>query len=619
LTVKSEKSKAESRLATIGAMILIVPLLLSAQNVSFTASVDKNTVAVDEQFTLELTLNGGGMGGGSIPKLPDVNKFMVLSGPNQSSSVQIINGSVSSSVTYSYVLQPREAGKFTLGAATIERGGKQYSSQPIEITVVKGAAKQKQSAASGQSADSNVQVGDNLFLRATVDRSRVYLGEQVTVTFKVYTRVRITNYTIEKLPAMTGFWGEELAVPQQVSLTTEVVNGKQYQSGLLKKVALFPTQSGTLEINPLEIVCQVQMQNRKRSNDFFDQFFNDPFFNNVATSNVNIKSPAVKITVLPLPKNDIPASFKGAVGKFNLNASVSSTTVKTNEPLSLKATIGGSGNIKILEAPNIEISNDFEKYDPKVNETIDRNSSVVNGSKTFEWLLVPRYPGQKRIPPLEFSYFDPSKGKYVALKSGAINLTVEKGSAEAPQIVSGISKEDVKLLSQDIRFIKTNSSSFRRKGGDVIPLSTLAIIMILPLLAFVGLATYRQKTLKELSDVASFRSRKAMKTASKKLKEAKVLLSSDNSEAFYAEISRALWAYVSDKLFIDRAELSIDNVMKQLEGKPISVDVVARLKECLEACEFARFAPASSRQEEKSKIYEMASAVIISTEKELSK
>ena len=617
--MKSEKLKVESRLATIGVMVLIVPLLLSAQNVSFTASVDKNTVAVDEQFTLELTLNGGGMGGGSVPKLPDLSKFMVLSGPNQSSSVQIVNGSVSSSVTYSYVLQPRAAGKFALGAATTETGGKQYSSQPIEITVVKGAAKPKQSAASGQSADSNVQVGDNLFLRATVDRSRVYLGEQVTVTFKVYTRVRITNYTIEKLPAMTGFWGEELAVPQQVSLTTEVVNGKQYQSGLLKKVALFPTQSGTLEINPLEIVCQVQMQNRKRSNDFFDQFFNDPFFNNVATSNVNIKSPAVKITVLPLPKNDVPASFKGAVGKFNLNTSVSSTTVKTNEPLSLKATIGGSGNIKILEAPNIEISNDFEKYDPKVNETIDRNTNVVNGSKTFEWLLVPRYPGQKRIPPLEFSYFDPSKGKYVALKSGAIDLTVEKGSAEAPQIASGVSKEDVKLLSQDIRFIKTNSGSFRRKGGDVVPLSTMVIITILPLLAFVGLAAYRQRTLKELSDVASFRSRKAMKTASKKLKEAKVLLSLQNSEAFYAEISRALWAYVSDKLSIDRAELSIENVMKQLEGKPISVDVVARLKECLEACEFARFAPASSRQEEKSKIYEMASNVIISTEKELSK
>jgi hypothetical protein len=322
---------------------------------------------------------------------------------------------------------------------------------------------------------------------------------------------------------------------------------------------------------------------------------------------------------LPLPKNDVPASFKGAVGKFTLNSTVSSGHVKTNEPLSLKATIGGTGNIKILEAPNVEIPNDFEKYDPKVNETIDRSGNAVNGSKTFEWLLVPRYPGQKKIPSLEFSYFDPSKAKYIVLKSGALDVTVEKGSAEAPQISSGISKEDVKLLSQDIRFIKTNSGEFRKKGNDAVPVSTLMLMTILPLLAFVGIAVYRQKTAKELSDVASFRSRKAMKIATKRLKEAKLLLTSDNAEAFYAEISHALWVYVSDKLAIDRADLSVDSVMKQLEGKPISQDVVLRLKECLEACEFARFAPSSSMQEEKAKIYEMASGVIVATEKELNK
>ena len=404
--------------------------------------------------------------------------------------------------------------------------------------MVKGTAKPKQSAASGQASDNTVQVGDNLFLRATVDRSRVYLGEQITVTFNLYTRVGLTNVSSLKYPLMVGFWEEVLSEARQLNYTMEVINGKQYRVAMLKKVALFPTQSGALEVKPVEATCQVQMQNKKRSNDFFDQFFNDPFFNNVATSNVDIKSPAIKITVLPLPKNDVPVSFKGAVGKFNLNASVSSPTVKTNEPLSLKATIGGTGNIKILEAPNLEVSNDFEKYDPKVTETIDRNSAVVNGTKTFEWLLVPRYPGQKKIPSLEFSYFDPVKGKYVSLKSGAIDVTVEKGNAEAQQITSGISKEDVKLLNQDIRFIKTNSGSFRRKGGDAIPMTTLAIMTVLPLLAFVGLAAYRQKTVKDLSNMATFRSRKAMKTASKKLKQAKILLSSENSEAFYAEISR---------------------------------------------------------------------------------
>ena len=275
-------------------MFLSLPLF--GQGVSLTASVDKSTVAIGEQFSLIFTLNGGGMGGGKNFKLPDMSKFMVISGPSQSSNVQIINGSVSSSVTYSYDLQPREVGTFTIGPASIEEGNKQYSSQPVQITVVKGSTKPKQPAAGVTEAD--VQVGDNLFLRAIVDRSRLYVGEQLIVTFKVYTRVSITNYSINKLPAMTGFWGEDLAVPQQVNLTAEVVNGKQYKVGILKKMALFPTQGGVLEINPLEIVCQVQIQNRKRSNDWFNEFFNDPFFNNFSTSNVNVKSAPVKITVL---------------------------------------------------------------------------------------------------------------------------------------------------------------------------------------------------------------------------------------------------------------------------------------------------------------------------------
>ncbi|HTR81998.1 MAG TPA: BatD family protein [Bacteroidota bacterium] len=600
------------------ALIFLLPQRVAAEDVSFTASLDKSTVSMGEQFTLELNLTGAGMSGGSNLSLPDLSKFMVLSGPNQSSSVQIINGSVSSSVSYSYVLQPREIGKFTIGPASIQVDGKKYATQSVDLTVVKGSAKPNQPA-TAQASGNQVDVGDNLFIRATVDRSRIYLGEQVTATFKIYTRVQIVNASFSKMPTWTGFWEEDLSSPQQLNYVAETYNGKQYRVSVVKKVALFATQPGTLEINPLEIVCQVQMQSRKRSNDWFDQFFNDPFSGSFSTSNVTIKSLPEKITVLPLPKNNVPPWFKGAVGKFNLSATISSTTVKTNEPLSLKATIAGTGNIKILEAPNLEVPSEFEKYDPKVNETIDRSGNLINGSKTFEWLLVPRYPGQKKIEPLEFSYFDPSRGKYVTLHSDAFNLDVEKGSAEAPQIVSGISKQDVQLLSQDIRFIKTGSTTFRKKGGENFPMSTVAFATMIPLLAFVGLVAYRQKTLKELSDVASFRSRKAIKIATKRLKQAQALLASPSAEAFYAEISRALWAYLSDKLAIDRAELSIDYVMKQLEGKPVSQEVVTRLKECLEACEFARFAPSSSQQEEKSKIYTLAADVIISTEKELSK
>lgn len=588
--------------------------VLFAQDVNFTAGVDKNPVAADEQFTLEFTVTTSGASPRNF-KTPDLSKFLVLSGPNQSTSMQIINGSVSSSQSFSYILQAREAGKFSIGSATIDVGGNQYRSNPIEVTVSKASGRKQQQQAQADQG-SAVDVGDNIFLRAVVDRSRVYQGEQITVTYKIYTRARIVNYSINKLPTMTGFWGEDLQLPQQVSLTNEMVNGKQYQVGILKKMALFPTQSGSLDINPMELTCQVQVQTRRRSNDIFDQFFNDPFFG-AQTANVPLKSDPVKVTVLPLPQNPVPESFQGAVGKFTLNASLNKRRSKTNEPISLKATISGSGNIKILEAPKLHLPSDFEQYDPKVKEEIERNGASISGSKTFEWLIVPRYPGEKKIPAMEFSYFDVGQRRYVTLRTNEFNVLVDKGSAEAPQNASGLSKEDVKLLNQDIRFIKTDAGSFLKRDTELFDPVAAVTMTVIPLLAFLGLLFYRQKALSEMSDVVSFRSRKALKIAAKKLANAKLLLNANKPELFYAEVSTAMWQYVSDKLAIDRAELSIDNVTQTLQQKNVSSDLTQKIKELLEACEFARFAPGSSSQEEKNKMYEMASSIIVAAEREL--
>ena len=600
-------------------IVCVILLAAGVQDVraqELTAGVDKTTVATDEQFQLEFTFTGGGMGGGKNFKTPDLSKFLVLSGPSQSTSMQIINGSVSSSASYSYALQPRDPGKFVIGSATIEAGGKQYSSQPLTITVVKGSGKPKVSPGAQQQADAQVQVGDNLFLRAMVDRSRVSLGEQITVQYKIYTRVRIGNYSLNKLPAMTGFWGEELTMPQQVSLTNETINGKQYQVGTLKKTALFPTQAGTLQIAPMDITCQVQVQTKRRSNDWFDQFFNDPLGGGANLQSVSVKSAPVTITVLPLPKMDVPASFKGAVGKFGLQASLSKNRVKTNEPVTLKAVISGTGNVKILEAPMLELTGEFEKYDPKVTESIER-TGVVNGSKTFEWLIVPRYPGAKKIPALEFSFYDPARNKYITVRSNPIDLTVDKGNAEAAQVSSGISKEDVKLLNQDIRFIKTGSNTFRLRTEEYLSTGALLALVLLPLIGFVGLLIYRQRTVRERADVISFRSRRAMKIATKRLKQARLLLAGSDADAFYTEIARALWAYLADKLALDTASLSIDAVADALVRRNVSGDLARRIREALEMCEFARFAPASSSPEEKAKMYSVANDVIVSAEKEL--
>jgi hypothetical protein len=600
---------------TTTVFLLLISGILSAQDVSFTAAVDKNPVAADEQFTLEFTITTTGASARNF-KSPDLSKFLVLSGPNQSTSMQIINGAVSSSQSFSYVVQAREVGKISIGAATIEVGGNQYKSNSIDLTVSKGSGQNKQQQAQ-QKQDQTVDVGDNLFLRAVVDRSRVYQGEQITVTYKIYTRVRITNYSINKLPTMTGFWGEDLEVAQQVSLTNEVINGKQYQAGVLKKVALFPTQNGKLEINPMEVTCQVQVQQKRRSNDVFDQFFNDPFFGMTQTANVTAKSQPIKIDVLPLPQANVPEAFHGAVGKFTLRGEINKRRSKTNEPLTLKATVSGTGNVKILEAPKLKLPTDFEQYDPKISENIQRGSGTINGSKTFEWLIVPRYPGEKKIPALEFTYFDINQKRYITLRTNEFNVLVEKGSAEAPQIASGLTKEDVKLLNQDIRFIKTEVGEFQKKNEELVNPTVAVIMTILPLTAFIGLLVYRQKELSEMADVVSFRSRKAIKIAAKKLQNAKLLLNTKKTEEFYAEVSTALWQYVSDKLIIDRSVLSIDNVTQNLKDKKVSDDLTNRIKECLEACEFARFAPTSSSQEEKNKMYDMASKIIVDAEREL--
>lgn len=597
----------------ITSLLVWMVSFLTAQDVTFTAGVDHNPVAADERFTLEFTITTGG----STPRnfrVPDLSKFLVLSGPNQSTSMQIINGSVSSSQSFSYILQPREPGKFPIAPATIDVNGGQVRSNALEITVTKGSGKKPQQVQAQQ--DQSVNMGDNLFLRAVVDRARVYQGEQITVTYKIFTRARIVNYSINKLPTMTGFWGEDLQLPQQVSLTNEMVNGKQYQVGILKKTALFPTQSGTLEINPMELLCQVQVQTRRRSNDIFDQFFNDPFFG-AQTANVPLKSEPVKITVLPLPQNPVPESFQGAVGKFSLNASLNKRKAKTNEPITLKATITGTGNVKILEAPKLNLPTDFEQYDPKVKEDIERGGASISGTKTFEWLIVPRYPGEKQIPALEFSYFDVAQRRYVTLKTNPFDVVVDKGSAEAPQSAAGLSKEDVKLLNQDIRFIKTDAGTFQPKLREVFDPVAAATMTLLPFGAFLALVFYRKKALAEMSDVVSFRSRKAVKIAAKKLANAKQLLTAGKPEAFYAEVSTAMWQYVSDKLGMDRAELSINTVTQRLQEKQVTPELTARIKELLEACEFARFAPGSSSQEEKNRMYEHASAIIIAAEREL--
>ncbi len=600
-------------------VLMAIALPVYAQNASFVATVDRSPVGLGEQFTLSLTLSGSALGGGKNLQLPDLSKFRVMSGPNQSTSMQIINGAVSSSVTYSFALQPKEIGTFTIGPASIEEGGTVQKTQPISVQVVKGDPRANAPSAP---ADQTVQLGDNLFLRAVVDRSHVMQGEQINLAFKLYTRVSVVNYAVSKNPAMTGFWSEDTETPKNITLTTETVNGKSYRVGLIKRVALFPTQAGVLDVGPMEVQATVQMP-YGRSNDPFESFFRDPFGRNTT---YNVSSEAIKIRVDPLPPG-APSDFKGAVGQFAMSVAVDKKTTRTNEPVTLKVNLSGTGNVKLLEGPSIELPADFEQYTPKFSESINRQNNRISGSKTFEYLLIPRYPGLKVIKPVTMSYFDLVKKEYVRLRSPQIELNVEQGTATASPTISGVAREDVRMLSQDIRFIKLTNTSFVHVGERPFASPFFIVMVLLPMVGLAGVFVYVRQRQVVMMDQAGYRYRKAMKVAQKGLKEAEYLLkekagkdggpSSKQRLRFYSEISHAFAKYLGDKLNMPQAEFSVESASAALRDRGAEGNLVQAMCGVLEVCDMARFAPTSMELTAMQRTYDEARRVIVELERTL--
>ncbi len=600
----------------MGRWIIIILLLLPGvslfgQDEIFEGIVDRTTAGIGERFQLSLVLRNAGMSGGKNLALPSLDNFYVLSGPNQSSSMQIINGSVSSSITYGYVLQPKEVGTFTIGAASIEAGGKTLTTKPIVMEIVKTAPPAGALPGVARNQDAS-EIADNLFLRAVVDRRKVTQGEQINLTYKLYTRVSIQNYSIEKNPILTGFWGEETENPKNVSLTTETINGKQYRVGVIRRMALFPTQPGTLEISPMEMKTLVQVQEKRY--DPFDSFFRDPFGKTVTYA---VKSEPVRIDVSPLP-GGAPGGFKGAIGQFAMNVNVDKTRTKANEPVSLKITLSGTGNIKLLESPRVEIPVDFEQFSPKVNDNIGRKGDLVSGSKTFEYLLIPRYPGEKKIKPVSFSYFDLKKKRYETLSSKEIVLTIDPGTGLAGgSSLTGPAREGVQVLSQDIRFIRTGGSLTLR-DERLYSLPVMVGLVLLPLVGFGGLIASLRQREAALKDQAGFRNKRAVRIAQRGLRHAKQML--DKPEmfiAFSSELARALWTYAGSKLNLQQAELSIDRVEEAFQRRGIEEGTTTAFRSLIESCEMARFAPAGTEKADMQKMFNEAGRIIVELEKRL--
>jgi len=510
-----------------------------------------------------------------------------------------------------YIVQPEKVGTYSIGAASIEQEGQTYETKSLKMQVVKGSAKPKQN--NTEQTISDEEIAKNLYIRANIDKRKVYKGEQVTVVYKLYTRLTIASQmSINKLPQYHGFWAEELETASNITFNTEVVNGKQFRVGVLKRVALFPSQTGKLEVTPFELTVPVQIQ-RKRSRNIFDDFFGDPFGRG-ETIEHNAISNTVKVDVLPLPTEGKPANFHGAVGDFKMEATINKTSTKTNEPLTLNVFISGSGNFELLEMPGINLPNGFEKYEPKITENI-KNSGKIRGSKTVEYLFVPRVVGLREIPPIEFSYFNPVKNKYITLKSEPFTLNIEQGDRIVNTEVVG--KEDVQQLGNDIRFIKTSFNGIEKKSEYFINSTSFLIAGAAPLLLLAVLVGWKRRSDKLAGNVALLRYQKAQKIAKNRLKKAGKLLKEKNHKEFYTELSLALFGYLEDKLHIPKAEFTIERAADELRMKDVQEGLITDFKSSAEKCEYIRFAPGAEESSAMKEMYDELADVIISLEKSI--
>ena len=586
----------------ISLLFILLAVLSFGQN--FQTQVSSTQIAEGDRLKVSYALDGSGQNF----RAPKFNGFQTISGPNQSSSMSWVNGKMSSKISYSFILVALKQGTYTIPGAKITVDGKELTSNNVSVKVVKGSPPQTSTNSNSNTKAPSNEIKENLFIKVFADKRKAYVGEQIIVTYKVYTRLNIVNNGINKLPDFNGFWAQDIESPQIGRLEQTSVNGVAFNVATIKKSVLIPQRTGKLEIDPLIMDVVVRVRDNKRPRSMFDQFFGS--FRDV---NFQISSNTFGIEVTPLPEPK-PRSYSGAVGNFKINANIDKDSVSANEAINYKVTFSGAGNIKFIGTPKIDFPPDFEIYDPKVSEKVNVSGGGINGSKTFEYLMIPRHGGEFSIPEFEFSYFNPKSKTYEKLNTPNFQIQVGKSQNEEEAIFyRSVKQEEIKLLGQDIRFIKTGVTKLVEKDQTFFNSGGYYAGLIAPSLAFLlFLFLTKNKQLSQTELVAG-RSKKAAKLAGKKLNTAKQALAAGNKKEFYEKLLSGLYDYFSDKFNIPVADLSTEKISESIASKSANKELVEKTKEVLSTCEMARFAPVTTENE--SETYAKANQLIQDIEK----
>ena len=559
--------------------------------VTFTASAP-DAVAVGDQFRLSYTVNTRNI---KDFRAPSIQGFDVLMGPSRSTSVNIINGDRSESTTFTYILMATKEGEYTIPGATLSAKGNQMISNSVKIKVLpedktatnSGGGQGNVSGKSGTSISSN-----DLFITSTVSKTNVYEQEAFLLTYKIYTVVDLRGFDNVKLPDFKGFHSQEVELPTNRRWGLEHYKGRNYHSTVYRQFVLFPQQAGKLTIDPARFDASVNIV--QEVDDPFEAFFNGGA-NSFQVRKV-LTTPKLTIDVKALPSGK-PAGYSGGVGTFNISSSINSTQVKTNDAITVKVVISGTGNLKLVSEPEIKFPEDFEVYDPKVDNQFRLTSSGLSGNKVIEYLAIPRNAGTYKIPPVQFSYFDIKTQSYKTLSTEEYVVQVEKGEGNATQTIANFTnKEDLKILNEDIRFIKQNEVTLTPKGAFFFGSTSYWLFYLIPGVFFIAFFIIYRKQIAANANVARVRTKKANKVAVKRMKLAGKLLASNQREAFYDEVLKALWGYISDKLNIPVSRLSKDNIEEELQKVGVQAELIKEFIDALDQCEFARFAPGDPNQ-----------------------
>lgn len=601
-----------ARLATLISLCLLGTGVAAAQTINVNAEVDRNRVRLGQIVQLSVVVSGAASGQVSRPDTSRLTDFDIVGGPSIQSSFRWVNGRTASSRTFTYSLRPRKTGTLRIPALGILHEGRTYRSNALQVTVLPAGPQQqpdprRQSPGNQPRRPGPAPEPPEVRLRVEADRSSVVVGEQVTIRFMLSTQTELLNYQLAENPTFPGFWTEDVDLPENLDMKRVKIDGELFTELTLMKKVLFPTTAGRLTIPAVAYRVQV----RRRSQGPLESFFFTP------TETLMRSSQPLSIDVRPLPEQGRPAGFSGAVGHFELSVEADRQEARVNDAVGLRVQIVGEGSLNAVAAPEIAGLSDFKKYEPRVTTNSGVNRDKYRAEKTWDYVVIPLAPGEQEIPPVTFSYFEPEQKVYKEVTSERIPIHVARGDGSGGSFLPAVAQSDVRRLRSDIHYIKLAPGGLADRSWVFYRSPLFAILVMLPLLADAGIAVTVRLRAPSQERSRQRRERRARATARRRFKEARRRMSPGTSRAFYAAVAQALTDYVGDKFDISGAGLTHQRIEELLAEHGASEAQRTAYHRTLEACDYARFAPASSSESQMQRTLENAEKVLVGLEKAL--